>query len=86
MDGEFVWHSHPDADELFLVVSGSMTLELRAGDDVELAAGEMAVVSRGVEHRPVAPGGADVLLFEPSGTANTGDAAGDERAADVVDL
>ncbi|SFR58246.1 Cupin domain-containing protein [Halogeometricum rufum] len=86
MDGEFVWHSHPDADELFLVVAGSMTLELRAGDDVELAAGEMAVVPRGVEHRPVAPEGADVLLFEPSGTANTGDAAGDERAADVVDL
>ncbi|SFR54788.1 cupin domain-containing protein [Halogeometricum limi] len=82
----FVWHSHPDADELFLVVDGSVTLELRDQADVRLDAGEMAVVPRGVEHRPVSEAGANVLLFEPTGTANTGDAERSAKSADVVDL
>lgn len=86
MEDAFVWHSHPDADELFLVVDGSVTLELRGDEDVTLDAGELAVVPRGVDHRPVSEAGANVLLFEPSGTANTGDAADDEMAADVRDL
>jgi len=76
--GEFVWHAHADADELFLVVDGDLTLELRDQPDVRIGDGELAVVPRGVEHRPVAHRETDVLLFEPAGTVNTGDAdAGD---------
>ncbi|MDS0299518.1 cupin domain-containing protein [Halogeometricum sp. S1BR25-6] len=86
MEDAFVWHSHPDADELFLVVDGSVTLELREQANVTLGAGELAVVPRGVEHRPVSEAGANVLLFEPSGTENTGDAEDGAMTADVRDL
>lgn len=69
--GEFVWHHHDDADELFLVVEGTLEMHLR--DRVEvLRPGEFMVVPRGVEHKPVAPGECHVLLFEPAGTLNTG--------------
>lgn len=71
-EGEFVWHHHTDADELFLVYSGSLRIELRDEDDIELTAGEMVVVPRGVEHRPVADENAEILLFEPRETRNTG--------------
>lgn len=71
-EGEFVWHHHADADELFLVYSGSLRIELRDEDDIELTAGEMVVVPRGVEHRPVADENAEILLFEPRETRNTG--------------
>ncbi|MCO5298102.1 MAG: cupin domain-containing protein [Fimbriimonadaceae bacterium] len=76
LKGEFVWHAHPDEDELFLVVAGRLTLEMREGN-IELCPGEFYVVPRGVEHRPVAHEEAHVLLFEPAGTRNTGDAGGD---------
>jgi mannose-6-phosphate isomerase-like protein (cupin superfamily) len=79
LEGEFVWHHHDEEDELFLVVGGELTIEFRDGD-VSLAAGEMLVVPRGVEHRPVAEGEAHVLLFEPASTLNTGDAGGDLTA------
>jgi mannose-6-phosphate isomerase-like protein (cupin superfamily) len=69
--GPFVWHHHDDEDELFLVVSGRFRMELR-DRTIELAAGEMLVVPRGVEHRPVADEEVAVLLFEPAGTLNTG--------------
>lgn len=70
--GEFVWHRHDDADEMFLVWRGELRLEFR--DRVlELRAGDFAVVPRGVEHRPVAEPEAEVLLFEPAGVRNTGD-------------
>jgi mannose-6-phosphate isomerase-like protein (cupin superfamily) len=72
--GEFVWHSHPDTDDFFLVLEGRLTIELRDGA-VELGPGELFVVPRGVEHRPVAAGEAHILLIEPAGTPNTGDAA-----------
>lgn len=72
LEGEFVWHSHADEDELFLVLKGKLTIELRDGA-VVLAPGQMVVVPRGVEHRPVADGEVHVLLFEPAGTLNTGD-------------
>ena len=85
-ENAFVWHSHSEADELFPVVDGAVTLELREQEDAELAAGELAVVPRGVEHRPVSADGADVLLFEPADTENTGDAEDDEMAADVTEL
>ncbi len=72
--GEFVWHSHPDTDDLFLVLRGRMTIQLRGGD-VNLGPGELYVVPRGVEHRPVAEEEVHLLLIEPSGTPNTGDEA-----------
>jgi mannose-6-phosphate isomerase-like protein (cupin superfamily) len=71
MLGEFPWHTHTDADELFLVVEGAFRLELR-GRTLEVARGEFVVVPRGLEHRPVAEREAHVLLFEPAGTVNTG--------------
>jgi mannose-6-phosphate isomerase-like protein (cupin superfamily) len=78
--GEFVWHHHEHEDELFLVVAGAFTLEFR-DHAVELKAGEMLVVPRGVEHRPVAREEASVLLFEPAATVNTGNAGGDRTVA-----
>jgi mannose-6-phosphate isomerase-like protein (cupin superfamily) len=77
--GDFVWHSHPDTDEAFIVLAGRLTIELRDGD-VRLGPGEMYVVPRGVEHRPVAGGEAQVLLVEPRGVVNTGEAASDLTA------
>jgi mannose-6-phosphate isomerase-like protein (cupin superfamily) len=70
--GAFDWHQHDNEDELFLVLQGRIRLEYR-DRVVELAEGEMAIVPRGVEHRPVADGEAHVLLFEPVGTLNTGE-------------
>jgi mannose-6-phosphate isomerase-like protein (cupin superfamily) len=70
--GEFTWHSHPDTDDFFLVLKGRMTIRLR-DRDVDLSAGEMFVVPKGVEHCPVAAEEVHVLLIEPEGTPNTGD-------------
>jgi mannose-6-phosphate isomerase-like protein (cupin superfamily) len=72
--GEFVWHKHDDTDDLFLVLRGELTIELR-DDSVTLRPGEMFIVPKGVEHRPVAKEEVHVLLIEPSGTPNTGDRA-----------
>ena len=74
--GEFVWHRHEHEDELFLVVAGEFRMEFR-DRSVELRAGEMIVVPRGVEHRPVAEREVAVLLFEPATTLNTGSAGGE---------
>ncbi|HVS65019.1 MAG TPA: cupin domain-containing protein [Thermoanaerobaculia bacterium] len=76
VEGEFVWHHHDDEDELFLVVKGRLAIELR-DRTVELGEGELLVVPRGVEHRPVATEEAWILLFEPATTVNTGSAGGD---------
>jgi mannose-6-phosphate isomerase-like protein (cupin superfamily) len=73
--GEFVWHKHDDTDDFFLVLKGHLTIQLR-DRDVELDEGELFVVPRGVEHRPRAEKEASVLLIEPAGTVNTGDAGG----------
>jgi mannose-6-phosphate isomerase-like protein (cupin superfamily) len=73
--GEFVWHRHDDTDDFFLVLDGRLTIQLR-DRDVELGAGELFVVPRGVEHCPRAEEEAAVLLIEPAGTVNTGDAGG----------
>ncbi|MEU5974132.1 cupin domain-containing protein [Streptomyces sp. NPDC047315] len=75
LHGEFVWHSHPDTDELFLVISGRLTIRLRDGD-VALGPGQLFVVPRGAEHCPVAEEETAILLLEPKGTPNTGDAGG----------
>jgi len=72
VQGEFTWHSHPDTDELFLVVSGELVIQLRDGD-VTLGPGDVYVVPRGVEHCPRADGEVAALLIEPQGTVNTGD-------------
>ena len=77
--GEFVWHKHDETDDFFLVLRGRLTIELR-DRKVELSEGELFVVPRGVEHRPVAHEEAHVLLIEPSGTVNTGDAGGELTA------
>ncbi len=74
--GEFVWHSHPDTDELFLVLRGELTIQLR-DRDVLLGPLDAFVVPRGVEHCPRAEAEVEVILFEPKGTVNTGDAGGD---------
>ncbi len=76
LSGEFIWHAHDEAEELFLVIEGHLSIELRDGV-VELDPGQLFVVPRGVEHRPVARPEAHVLLFEPSGTLNTGNAGGE---------
>ena len=74
-EGEFARHSHPETDELFVVLGGRLTIRLDDGE-VELGPGQLYVVPRGVSHQPVSPDGATVLLLEPSATVNTGDAPG----------
>ena len=78
--GEFVWHQHANEDELFLVVHGAFRMEFR-DRSVELVEGEMLVVPRGVEHRPVAKEEVSVLLFEPATTVNTGTTGGEKTVA-----
>jgi mannose-6-phosphate isomerase-like protein (cupin superfamily) len=73
--GEFVWHKHDDTDDFFLVLQGHLTIQLR-DRNVELDEGELFVVPAGVEHCPRADEEASVLLIEPAGTINTGDAGG----------
>jgi quercetin dioxygenase-like cupin family protein len=80
--GEFVWHSHADEDELFLVIRGQIRMCLRDGDKL-VKAGEFIIVPRGVEHKPEADEEADVLLFEPKTTLNTG---GTDSALTLRDL
>jgi mannose-6-phosphate isomerase-like protein (cupin superfamily) len=80
--GEFVWHKHDDTDDFFLVLRGHLTVQLR-DRDVELDEGELFVVPKGVEHCPKAAEETHVLLIEPRGTVNTGDAGGDLTAAEV---
>jgi mannose-6-phosphate isomerase-like protein (cupin superfamily) len=72
LKGEFVWHKHDDTDDFFLVLKGRITIQMR-DRDVTLGPGEVFVVPKGVEHRPVAEDEAHVLLIEPEGTPNTGD-------------
>jgi len=73
-NGEFVWHDHADTDDLFLVLKGRLTIELR-DRNIELGPGELFVVPQGVEHRPVAREEVHLLIMEKSGTPNTGDPA-----------
>jgi len=75
VQGEFVRHRHEDTDELFLVIDGELTIRFDDGE-VTLRPGELHVVPRGVYHQPVSDGETAILLFEPSGTVNTGDAGG----------
>lgn len=74
VEGEFVWHQHDDTDDVFLVLKGHLVIELR-DRSVHLGPGELFVVPKGVEHRPVAKEEVHLLLIEPTGTPNTGDPA-----------
>ena len=81
LKGEFVWHSHAEEDEAFLVLKGRLRMELRDGV-IDLETGDMLIVPRGVQHRPVAVEEVHVLLFEPAGTVNTGDVEKDRTVQD----
>jgi mannose-6-phosphate isomerase-like protein (cupin superfamily) len=83
IQGEFVWHSHAETDDVFIVLDGEMSIELRDGR-VDLKAGEMFVVPKGMEHKPIAEAECHLLLVEPVGTINTGDAGGEMTAANDV--
>ncbi|HHK2787999.1 TPA: cupin domain-containing protein [Pseudomonas aeruginosa] len=79
IEGDFVWHSHADTDETFIVLAGRLRIDFRDGA-VHLGLGEMYVVPRGVEHKPFAEGEVRMLLVEPCGVRNTGDQGGERTA------
>jgi mannose-6-phosphate isomerase-like protein (cupin superfamily) len=83
LEGDFIWHSHPETDEAFIVIEGELRIDFRDGA-VRLGAGEMFVVPKGVEHKPFAEGEVKLMLIEPRGVANTGDAGGERTAANDV--
>ena len=83
LQGEFVWHSHTDTDETFIVIEGDLQIDFRDGV-VNLSAGEMFVVPKGVEHKPFARNEVKLLLIEPRGVLNTGDAGGERTATSDV--
>lgn len=82
LKGEFVWHHHDNEDELFLVVTGHLTIRLREGD-IELDPGEFVIIPRGIEHLPVAAEEVHVLLLEPKSTLNTGNVHSEWTVADL---
>ena len=77
--GEFDWHSHPETDEVFIIIRGQLQIQFRDGY-VILNEGEMFVVPKGMEHKPVAEHECHIMLVEPSGTVNTGDVVSDKTA------
>ena len=83
VQGEFVWHDHPDTDEVFVVIEGQLTIEFRDGQ-VSLGPGEMYVVPKGVEHKPVASDECKIMLIEPRGVVNTGAADSELQAKNDV--
>ncbi len=74
-EGEFIWHNHPDTDEVFIVLDGSLEIEFRDGK-VTLEPGEMFVIPKGIEHKPVAKHECKMMLVEPRGVVNTGNSGG----------
>jgi mannose-6-phosphate isomerase-like protein (cupin superfamily) len=83
IEGDFVWHRHADTDETFLVLQGELRIDFRDGS-IELHAGEMAVVPKGVEHKPYAAREVRLLLIEPRGVVNTGDATSERTAENDI--
>jgi mannose-6-phosphate isomerase-like protein (cupin superfamily) len=75
MKREFIWHKHPETDEVFMVIDGNLQIHLR-GKTLQLEKGEMVVIPKGVEHKPVSRKECKILLIEPAATVNTGDAGG----------
>ena len=83
LEGDFIWHDHQDTDETFIVLEGTLRIDFRDGA-VTIAAGEMFVVPKGVEHKPFADGEAKLLLIEPRGVLNTGHEASERTAQNDV--
>lgn len=83
LKGDFIWHTHADTDETFIVLDGELRIDLRDGAIV-LRAGEMAVVPRGIEHKPFAADEVKLLLIEPRGVANTGEEGGERTAQNDI--
>ena len=83
LQGDFIWHEHKDTDETFIVIEGSLRIDFREGE-VHIAAGEMYVVPKGVEHKPYAGHEVRLLLIEPRGVLNTGDKVGARTAKNDV--
>ena len=83
IQGEFVWHDHPDTDETFIVLNGEMSIFFR-DHQIDLKPGEMVVVPKGVEHKPYAEHECQVMVIEPQGVVNTGDSGGDLTAEQDV--
>ena len=83
VQGEFVWHDHPETDEVFIVVNGHLDILFRDGK-VSLEEGEMFVVPKGVEHKPVAENECQILLIEPAGTVNTGNVVNEKTVTNNI--
>jgi mannose-6-phosphate isomerase-like protein (cupin superfamily) len=83
IDGDFIWHDHPDTDETFIVLDGTLRIDFEDGA-VRLTAGEMFVVPKGVRHKPYAEGEVRLMLIEPRGVANTGQEGGERTARNDV--
>jgi mannose-6-phosphate isomerase-like protein (cupin superfamily) len=83
IEGDFVWHSHADTDEAFIVIAGELRIDFRDGA-VTIGPGEMYVVKKGVEHKPFAAREVQMMLIEPRGVVNTGDAGGDRTAQNDI--
>jgi mannose-6-phosphate isomerase-like protein (cupin superfamily) len=83
IEGEFVWHDHPETDEVFIVLKGELKIQFRDGN-VVLNEGEMFVVPKGAEHKPVAEQECHILLVEPAGTMNTGDVVNERTVTDSI--
>ena len=83
--GEFIWHHHEDEDEMFYVLSGELTMEFR-DRTVVVKPQEFLIVPRGIEHRPVAASEVHLMLFEPAGTVNTGNAGGDRTRMSLEEI
>jgi mannose-6-phosphate isomerase-like protein (cupin superfamily) len=82
IQGEFVWHKHDETDEVFIVMDGEMSIAFTDGK-VDLKKGEMIVVPKGVEHKPIADNECKLMVIEPAGTLNTGDAGGDMTVEEI---
>ncbi|KAK9412995.1 putative Cupin type-2 domain-containing protein [Seiridium unicorne] len=85
IDGPFIFHAHPDTDELFYILAGSVSMEIEGSATVELQAGDVCTVAKGVRHRPVARK-ADIMMIEKAGTVNTGDEPASEKTRQVSDV
>ena len=83
LEGDFIWHDHKDTDETFIVLEGKLRIDFRDGS-VDLSAGEMFVVPKGIEHKPFADGEVKLLLIEPRGVTNTGQESSDRTAQNDV--
>ena len=83
IQGDFVWHRHPETDEAFIVIQGKMQIQFQEGS-VTLEAGEMFIVPKGIEHRPVADEECHILMIELAGTLNTGDVGGQKTIEEIA--